>query len=218
MASKGTLSPELLLQLEILRAIPGTSSVNDFGVEGEGKPNTYGVLLKLQAPIVAGSQTEQKPLRVACSKDRATKLDAALQMKKNVAAIVGEDAVEQAERLIMERQASCKKRDRAMASKRRRALSPEHLPPSLLPPFRATSALATSSVKAIIDHAHEFAPTSPHQRDVVKRQTGACTSEEKLGLILLDTREAMFADFQMKKPTINIAYSTWKGVLKREVW
>ena len=106
MASKGTLSPELLLQLEILRAIPGTSSVNDFGVEGEGKPNTYGVLLKLQAPIVAGSQTEQKPLRVACSKDRATKLDAALQMKKNVAAIVGEDAVEQAESLIIERQAA----------------------------------------------------------------------------------------------------------------
>lgn len=205
----------LLLQLEIMRAVSGTSAVRQFGVEGDGRPQDYGVYLEVQPP---DPNARKKPIRVPCSKSRTTVLQAALDAKKSVAAIVGEDAVEQAERLIMERQASCKKRDRAMASKRRRALSPEHLPPSLLPPFRATSALATSSVKAIIDHAHEFAPTSPHQRDVVKRQTGACTSEEKLGLILLDTREAMFADFQMKKPTINIAYSTWKGVLKREVW
>lgn len=94
------------------------------------------------------------------------------------------------------------------------------MPPSLLPAPRATSALATSDTtkKAIVDHAHVYCPTSPHQRDVMKRRTGPCTVEEKAALILSDVREAMFADFQEKHPEIKISFSQWKETLKTEVW
>ena len=63
------------------------------------------------------------------------------------------------------------------------------LPPSLMPPPRATcsDAVSDTTEKAIIDHAHEFCPTSPHQRDVMKRRTGPCTYEEKAALILSAT-------------------------------
>ena len=39
----------LQLQLDILRAVEGTSSMSSFGVEGSGKPNSYGVFLKVQS-------------------------------------------------------------------------------------------------------------------------------------------------------------------------
>lgn len=93
----------LLLQLEILRAVSGTSAVRHFGVEGDGRPQDYGVYLEVQPP---DPNARKKPIRVPCSKSRTTVLQAALDAKKSVAAIVGEDAVEQAERLVMERQAA----------------------------------------------------------------------------------------------------------------
>ena len=91
-----------------------------------------------------------------------------------------------------------------------------HIPPSLLPPPRKTrsDSVSDTTKKAVSDHAHEFCPTSPHQRDYMKRTTGPCTFEEKPALILSDVREAMFADFQNTRPTISIKYSQWKITLK----
>jgi hypothetical protein len=62
----------------------------------------------------------------------------------------------------------------------------QRIPPSLLPPPRAKSSLAVSdsTLKAIHDHAHIFCPTSPHQRDVMRRRQGPFTFEEKPALIL----------------------------------
>ena len=96
----------------------------------------------------------------------------------------------------------------------------QHVPPSLLPPPRATSSLATSDTtkKAILDHVAIFCPTSPHQRDVVKRQTGPFTVESKPAFILSDTREAMYSDFCEKHPSIKISYSHYKKTLKVIVW
>ena len=67
----------------------------------------------------------------------------------------------------------------------------QHVPPSLLPPPRETrsDAVSDTTKKAIIDHAHEYCPTSPHQRDIMKRRTGPCTHEEKPALILSDVRQ-----------------------------
>jgi hypothetical protein len=92
---------DLLLQLDILRAVDGTSSVNHFGIEGTGRPQDYGVFLQVQ-PAAA----KQKGIRVPCTAARATKLYCALEAKKKLAAIVGESAIEQAERLIMERRSA----------------------------------------------------------------------------------------------------------------
>eukprot|EP00966_Prymnesium_polylepis_P062684 1455098-Prymnesium_polylepis.2 len=78
--------------------------------------------------------------------------------------------------------------------------------------------VSDTTKKAIIDHAHEYCPTSPHQRDVMKRKTGPCTHEEKAALILSDVRQAMYADFQNKHPTIKLKYSKWKASLKELVW
>ena len=94
---------ELQLQLEILRAVDGTRAVKDFGVEGVGKPQDYGVYLDVQPP---DPDAKRKPIRVPCTKDRVTKLDCALAAKSKVAEIVGVDAIEQAERLVMERRAA----------------------------------------------------------------------------------------------------------------
>jgi hypothetical protein len=52
----------------------------------------------------------------------------------------------------------------------------------------------------------------------MKRWVGPCTYEEKPALILSDVREAMFADFQTKNPTITILFSQWKVTLKTVAW
>ena len=63
----------------------------------------YGVYVEVQPP---DPDAKKKPIRVPCSKDRATKLEAALHAKTKVAEIVGIDEIKQAERLVMERQAA----------------------------------------------------------------------------------------------------------------
>ena len=72
----------------------------------------------------------------------------------------------------------------------------QHVPPTLLPPPRAPSSLAVSftTKKAVLDHVAVFCPTSPHQRDVMKRRLGPFVVEEKPAFILSDVREAMYAD------------------------
>ena len=94
----------LQLQLDILRAVDGTSSVNSFGVEGSGIPNSFGVHLKLQS--FTSTQRNVIPIRVANSKQRLTKLDCAIEAKKKVAGIVGADRIEQAERAVNEERAA----------------------------------------------------------------------------------------------------------------
>ena len=71
---------------------------------------------------------------------------------------------------------------------------------------------------AIVDHAHAYCPLSPHGRDVMKRRTGPCVVEEKPALILSDTKEAMFEDFQKQHPEVKIKFSRWKSALKKLVW
>ena len=98
----------------------------------------------------------------------------------------------------------------------------QHLPPTLLPPPRAMRSDAVeasdSTCKAIVDHAHSYCPTSPHARDVMKRRAGPCVVEEKPALILSDTREPMFEDFQANHPKIKLEYAKWKAMLKKLVW
>ena len=78
--------------------------------------------------------------------------------------------------------------------------------------------VSSTTDKAILDHAEVYCPTSPHQRDVMKRHVGPCVVEEKPALILSDTRENMYADFVEKNPRIKLAYSTWKARLKAVAW
>ena len=91
----------------------------------------------------------------------------------------------------------------------------QHVPPTLLPPPRAKSTLAVSDTtknKAVLDHVAVFCPTSPHQRDVMKRQTGPFTVESKPAFILSDVRQAMYADFGEKHPSIKLSYSQYNTV------
>jgi len=85
--------------------------------------------------------------------------------------------------------------------------------------MRTDAAEASPSVcKAVIDHAHAYCPLSPHGRDVMKRRTGPCVVEEKPALILSDTKETMFEDFQKHHPEVPIKFSRWKTLLKKLVW
>ena len=93
----------LLLQLDILRAVEGTSSVSSFGVEGTGKLNSYGVFLKVQ---LDSTQRAVHKIRVPCSAEQPTKLDCAIEAKRRVAVIVGADRIEQAERAVMKKRAA----------------------------------------------------------------------------------------------------------------
>lgn len=96
----------------------------------------------------------------------------------------------------------------------------QHVPPTLLPPPRATSSLATSDTtkKSIVDHVAGFCATSPHQRDVMKRQTGPFTVESKPAFILSDTREAMYSEWCEKNPSLKVSFSHYKKVLKVVAW
>ena len=78
--------------------------------------------------------------------------------------------------------------------------------------------LKDTTKKAILDHVATAWPTSPHQHDVMKRQTGPFTSESKPAFILSDTREAMFSAFCEKNPSIKISYSHYKKTLKVVAW
>ena len=56
------------------------------------------------------------------------------------------------------------------------------MPPSLTPPPRATSSLSISdgTRKLILDHFKARCPTSPHQRDVMRRRIGPFVVQEKV--------------------------------------
>ena len=89
------------------------------------------------------------------------------------------------------------------------------VPVSLSPPKREVRANSTSAATrmCIIAHVHKYCPTSPHQRDVMRRRLGPFTYEEKAGLIQSDTNEGMFADFKKLHPEIDIKFSQYKDEL-----
>ena len=86
------------------------------------------------------------------------------------------------------------------------------IPPSLSAPPRALSSNATSDAtrKAIYDHVASVAPTSPHQRDIMRRRVGPFLIEEKPAFIQSDTEEAMFELFQKERPDIAIKLRQYK--------
>lgn len=55
------------------------------------------------------------------------------------------------------------------------------------------------------------------QQDVMKRRVGPFLYEEKPALILEDTREAMYFDFNNKHPSV-IKFSQWKQTLREVAW
>ena len=88
-------------ELEVLQAIVGVSGAKYFGTEGH-KSKQFGVNLYVHPE----PEAERKKIRVACAADKPTQADAARAAKRRVAAILGEAAVETAERLVTERRAA----------------------------------------------------------------------------------------------------------------
>jgi len=96
--SATTSAPDSDLELEVLKQIVGVSGVGYFGTEGDDRKQ-FGVNLYVRTQPEAA----RKKIRVACAADKPTQADAARAAKRRVAAILGEAAVEAAERLVTER-------------------------------------------------------------------------------------------------------------------
>jgi hypothetical protein len=90
--------PDRDRELEVLRAVVGVSGANYFGTEGH-KSKQFGVNLYVRPE----PEAERQQIRVPCAADKPTQADAARVAKRRVAAILGEAAVETAERLVTER-------------------------------------------------------------------------------------------------------------------
>jgi hypothetical protein len=88
-------------ELEVLQAIVGVTGANYFGTDGH-RTKQYGVHMQVRPNPEAARQM----VRVACTGDKPTQADAARVAKRRVAAIVGDAAVEAAERLVTERRAA----------------------------------------------------------------------------------------------------------------
>ena len=88
-------------ELEVLRVIVGVTGANYFGTEGHRKKQ-FGVHLQVRA----NPEAERQMIRVPCSGDKPTQADAAREAKRRVAAVLGDAAVEAAERLVTERRAA----------------------------------------------------------------------------------------------------------------
>ena len=85
-------------QMEVLKAIDGVSAAKYFGIEGH-RTKQFGASLYVHP----GPEAERQFIRVACASDKPLLVDAARAAKRRVAAILGEPAVEAAERLVAER-------------------------------------------------------------------------------------------------------------------
>lgn len=90
--------PDRDRELEVLRAVVGVSGASYFGTEGH-KSKQFGVNMYVRPE----PEAERQQIRVPCAADKPTQADAARVAKRRVAAILGEAAVETAERLVTER-------------------------------------------------------------------------------------------------------------------
>ena len=103
MPEASTSTPDRERELEVLQAVVGVSGANYFGTDGH-KRKQYGVALYVRPP--GTSYGEREKIRVACAADKPTQADAARAAKRRVTEILGEAAVEAAERLVAERRAA----------------------------------------------------------------------------------------------------------------
>ena len=85
----------------------------------------------------------------------------------------------------------------------------QHVPPSLTPSRRTTrsDSISDSTRKAILAHFAKLNPTSPHQRDVMRRRLGPFNYDDRPAFILSDTIEGTFNDFKKQHPEIDISLS-----------
>ena len=87
------------------------------------------------------------------------------------------------------------------------------VPPSLTtPPRQASVVLTTSDAtrKAIIDHFKVLCPTSPHQRDVMRRRRGPFVIEERNAHIMSAPEETVYEEFLKAHPDIKICLAQYK--------
>ena len=96
-----TSTPDRGRELEVLQNIIGVSGASYFGVEGHSSKQ-FG----LQLYVRRDPDAERSKIRVACAGDKPTQVHAACAAKRRVAAILGDVAVEEAERLVSERRAA----------------------------------------------------------------------------------------------------------------
>ena len=86
------------------------------------------------------------------------------------------------------------------------------LPLLLAPPPRSTrsDAVNDSLRRLILDYVAHFCPTSPHQRDVMRRLKAPFVFEEKPAFILSGTVASLHAEFLEKHPEVSISLAQFK--------
>jgi hypothetical protein len=86
------------------------------------------------------------------------------------------------------------------------------IPPSITSQPRQSriTSVSYATRKEILDHFTVFCPTSPHQRDVMRRRLGPFVHEERPASIMSDTLEGVFADYQQTNPDSTIKLSQYK--------
>ena len=92
---------DLAYELAVLRAVPGTSQVNDSGNEGDGLNKTSVKLFLPGGKVVPHDPSAQpKMIRIHCSTSVPTKLEAARKLKATLSDVLGLEVIAAAEETV----------------------------------------------------------------------------------------------------------------------
>ena len=92
---------DLAYELAVLRAVPGTSQVNDSGNEGDGLNKTSVKLFLPGGKVVPHDPSAQpKMIRIHCSTSVPTKLEAARKLKATLSDVLGPEVIAAAEETV----------------------------------------------------------------------------------------------------------------------